>query len=118
MGKGQSPTPSELKFIYTLLAEGYSDADILAKYQELEKHSKLGSLPYREDIRFIRQRRKEFETARGIFEETLKQVADPILTKAREEHYTKIHSIIENIISLLGCAMNFADGLAGKEHCH
>ena len=44
MGKGQSPTPNELKFVYELLAEGYSDTDILAKYEELKRHGKLGSI--------------------------------------------------------------------------
>ena len=47
MGKGQGPAPSELKFVYKILAEGYSDTDILAKYEDLNKHGKLGSLPYR-----------------------------------------------------------------------
>ena len=65
MGKGQQPTPNELKFIYEMISEGYSDTDILSKYDELKKHGKLVSLPYREDIRFIRQRRKEYDTRSG-----------------------------------------------------
>ena len=61
MGKGNQPTPEELKFVYKMLDEGYSDADILGKYEELKRHGNLGSLPYRYANRFIRQRRKEFE---------------------------------------------------------
>jgi len=66
MGKGQSPTPSELEFIYELFDKGYSDTDVLAEYQKLKEHGMLGKLPLREDIRFIRQRRKEFETSQRI----------------------------------------------------
>lgn len=95
MGKGQSPTPNELKFVYELLAEGFSDVDILAKYDELNKHGKLGSLPYREDVRFIRQRRKEYESARRVLEHTFKEQTDPSLVKAQEEHFAEIRNLIE-----------------------
>ena len=77
MGKGKSPTSNELKFVYEMIAEGYSDTDILAKYEELKRHGKLGSLPYRQDTRFIRQRRKEFETARKILEGKFKVTSVP-----------------------------------------
>jgi long-chain acyl-CoA synthetase len=64
---GQSATPEELQFIYKSLDEGYSDTDILKKYDDLRIHGKLGSLPYRQDVRFIRQKRREsFLTKRII----------------------------------------------------
>ena len=44
----------------------------MAKYDELERHGKLGSLQYRTDIRFIRQRRKEYDAAEEILKPTLK----------------------------------------------
>lgn len=100
MGKGQSPTPNELKFIYEMLAAGYSDTDILANYDELKKHGKLGGLPCREDVRFIRQRRKEFEAARSILEDTIKQQADPALAKARDEHFAEIRHLIASLLDI------------------
>lgn len=103
MGKGQSPTQNELKFIHELLAKGYSDTDILAKYEELKKHGKLGSLPYRQDVRFVRQRRKEFESSRTILEDTIKRLEDPSVAKAREEHHAEIRAIVEKWLKVFPC---------------
>ena len=77
MGKGKNPTIDELQFVYGLLAQGFSDQDVLDKYGELSIHSKLGVLPYREDVRFVRQRRKEFEAAQGILEAKFKAKSVP-----------------------------------------
>jgi hypothetical protein len=101
MGKGQSPTSSELKFIYELLAEGYSDADILKKYDELERHGKLGSLPYRQDIRFIRQRRKEYEVAREMLKVTSRIELDPILVQAKQKHQEDMLRIVKEWIDAI-----------------
>jgi hypothetical protein len=97
MGKGQAPTPDELKFIYSLFSEGYSNADILKRYEELERHSKLGSLPFRYDIRFIRQRRKEYEAAKEILESKIEQQLDPTLAKAREDHIDEIREVLQEL---------------------
>ena len=94
MGKGQSPTQDELKFIYGLLNSGFSDIDILARYEELKHHDKLGSLPYRQDVRFIRQRRKEFEAARVIVEAGIMRATDPTPLKTQSEHQDDIRNII------------------------
>jgi len=96
MGHGQSPTPEELKFIYNLFLEGYSDAEVLKKYEEPRKEGKLGALPYRQDIRFVRQRRKEFEVLRALLELRIKQQLDPALEKAREDHLNNIRAQIES----------------------
>jgi hypothetical protein len=77
MGKGKNPTIDELRFIYGLLAQGFSDQDVLDKYGELSNRDKLGVLPYRQDIRFVRQRRKEFEGAQGILEAKFKAKSIP-----------------------------------------
>ena len=49
----------------------------MAKYQELKRHGKLGSLPYRQDVRFVRQRRKEYETDQKILEGKFKTKSVP-----------------------------------------
>lgn len=95
MGKGQSPTREELEFVYQHFLQGCSDAEILKKYEESKKHGKLGSMPYRTDVRFIRQRRKEYEAARKILEGHLKRQVDPIAARAKEEHLAEIRSLIE-----------------------
>ena len=99
MGKGQSPTTDELKFIYDLLAQGYSDADIIKEYEELRRQGKLGALQFRQDIRFIRQRRIEFETARIVLEGDIKKIVDPVVPKRREEHYEQLSEIASVLLS-------------------
>lgn len=100
MGKGQSPTPNELQFIYTLLSEGYSDADILVNYSELKNHGNLGSLPYREDIRFIRQRRKEYEAVKKVLETEFKVKADARFAKHRDALAKVADGLLSNFIKI------------------
>jgi hypothetical protein len=116
MGQGQSPTSEELKFIYNLLRQGYSDADIIRQYRELKQKGKLGSLPERQDIRFIRQRRKEYEVARTVLEPHLQKLADPIIAKAREEHLNSIHSLIAEWFSVLDYPKEVSDLSMDKPH--
>lgn len=77
MGKGESPTRAELDFVYELFAKGCSDAEVLRQYGRLGTADKPSVLPYRQDIRFIRQRRKEFEAAQGILEAKFKAKSVP-----------------------------------------
>jgi len=65
MGQGQSPTREELEFVYGMFALGASDTEVLKEYEEREKKGKL-VLPLRQDIRFVRQRRKEFEALKAV----------------------------------------------------
>jgi len=75
----------------------------LAKYEELKKYGKLGSLPYRQDVRFVRQRRKEFESGRTILEDTIKRLEDPSVAKARDEHHAEIRALIEKWLEVFPC---------------
>lgn len=97
MGKGKSPTPNELKFIYEMIAEGSYDTDILAKYDEMKKHGRLGSLPYRTDIRFVRQRRKEYETAQKVLEGRLKAKSVPDLVLKHWEDLAQLANQFSNM---------------------
>ena len=97
MGQGQSPTFDELIFIYSLLAKGYSDTEIITKFRELGENGQLGSLRLREDVRFIRQRRKEYEAAKKVIESHPSTLSDPIAIKAREKHLDEIGALIERI---------------------
>lgn len=92
--RGKGPTPEELEFIYQLLVVGYGDADIIEKYEELKKHGKLGSLPYRSDIRFIRQRRRELEAVRRVLEKDFRRKADPVLAGYRRKHLEEVENTI------------------------
>lgn len=77
MGKGASPTRHELEFVYGLLARGCHDTDVLREYDRLNRHGQLGDLPYRCDVRFVRQRRKEFEAAQASLEAKFKTQSVP-----------------------------------------
>jgi hypothetical protein len=85
MGKNARPEREEQEFLFGLFLRGYSDADVLAKYLELEDERKL-NFPVRTDRRTIRQMRGEFEAARAVLEPYLRQQLDPAFEKAREEH--------------------------------
>jgi hypothetical protein len=98
MGKGQSPTADELKFVYDLLAQGYSDTDIIGKYEELNRHDKLGTLQSRQDVRFIRQRRKEFEAARAVLEGHIKKSENPLILDAKREHFHHLSEIAKALL--------------------
>ena len=93
MGKGKSPAREELEFIYGLIVGGASDREVLDKYEELGHKGQLGYFPKRNDVRFIRQRRKEFEAARSILEERFTSTADPILAKIRLEHWSDLSNL-------------------------
>jgi len=95
MGKGQSPTAEELQFIYDLLHQGYSDADILREYDRLERDGRLGSLPFRYDPRFIRQRRKEYEAARATLGKSESQQTNPLIAKMQEDHYSELRAVVQ-----------------------
>ena len=98
MGKGQSPTADELKFVYDLLAQGYSDTDIIGKYEELNRHGKLETLQLRQDVRFIRQRRKEFEAARTVLEGHIRKSESPLIMDAKREHFHHLAEIAQALL--------------------
>lgn len=83
MGKGKSPTSEELEFVYRLFTKGAHDSDVLEEYKKLSNHGKLGYIQFREDVLFIRQRRKEFEVARRILEKGFRVRGDPVLAQRR-----------------------------------
>jgi len=97
MGKGLSPTREELEFIYNLFLQGCRDPEVLKEYEELRKHGKLGALPYRQDIRFVRQRRKEFEVLRALLELRVKQQLDPALAQRRKEHWDELATLSKKL---------------------
>jgi hypothetical protein len=97
MGKLSKPDPEELKFVYSLMANGYSDRNILEEYCRLYEKELL-KFPFREDERFVKDRRKEFEAAKEVLttqiEEKLRErirtevkaEQDPALSEARKNH--------------------------------
>ncbi len=99
MGKGKSPTPEELEFIYRLLADGAGVSDVIDRYKNLDKYGKLGALPFRYDVRFMRQRRREFEAARRVLEQDFKRRADPVLVQHRTDHYKSLCEVLNRLIN-------------------
>jgi len=87
MGKQAGPSPEELEFIFEGFTRGLSDREVLDEMQDTE-------FPLRKP-RFIRDRRKAFNAAGKVLEITLKQQGDPVLTKAREDHFSDIRNLIE-----------------------
>jgi hypothetical protein len=98
MSKNPKPTAEELKFIYQMILNGYEDSDILAEYGRLYGLGQL-MFPYRTDKRFIRECRKELETALEVAQEHLKKQVDPTIVKRREEHFADLVSIAKSLLA-------------------
>jgi len=97
MGKGKSPTKDELKFVYELFAKGCHDTDVLKEYERLNKHGKLGFMPYRQDIRFVRLRRREFEAAQGILEAKFKTKSIPTWVQKHWEDLAQVAAELDDM---------------------
>ena len=89
MGKKPGPSPEELEFIFECFTRGLSDSEVLDEMQDTE-------LPVR-NPRFIRDRRREFNAARKVLEDTLKQQQSPIITKVKEEHLADIRAFLQEL---------------------
>lgn len=93
MSRNPKPTVEELKFVYQMILNGHEDSDILAEYARLYDAGQL-MFPYRVDKRFIRERRKELESASEVLQEHVKKKIDPIVVKRREEHFNYLAEIL------------------------
>ena len=100
MGKEIRPKREELEFVFDLFLRGYADADVLAKYLELDNDGKL-AFPLRTDRRLISTIRQEFEAARTVLEPYLRRQIDPASQKAREEHLDAVRTEIESLRNIL-----------------
>ena len=85
-------SPEELRFIYRMIIEGYSDADILREYANLNDAGKL-AFPQRTGLDFVGDRRREMEVAVQILKDGIKTMIDPLITKQKEEHQAQLSEI-------------------------
>lgn len=96
--RGKSPSQEELEFIYRLIADGASDPEVLAKYAELQEQGKLGYMPARGLVRFVRQRRKELDAAKKVLAD-IGYMGDPILDDRRNEHFKEMAELAGDFAS-------------------
>lgn len=98
MSRNPKPTAEELKFVYQMILNGYEDSDILAEYSHSYDNQSL-VFPYRTDGRFIRECRKQLETALEVAQEHLKKKVDPIIVKRREEHLADLADMTKSLLA-------------------
>jgi hypothetical protein len=98
MSRNPRPTAEELKFVYQMILNGYEDSDILAEYGRLYGAGQL-MFPYRTDKRFVRECRKELETALEVAQEHLKKQVNPTIVKHREEHLADLANIAKSLLT-------------------
>jgi hypothetical protein len=96
VGKAQLPSSDELKFIYGLFSRGASESDVLKEYEKLNKYGNL-NFPLRQDVRFVRQKRKEFEAAEAILRAKILTEVDPRYKK----HWDELASVAAKLSSNL-----------------
>lgn len=92
MSKYDKISPEELRFIYKLVIDGYSDADILHEYASLDDARNL-EFPLRKNEDFIRDRRQEMEVAVQILKDGIQTMLQPLISKQQEEHQAQLAEI-------------------------
>jgi|GEM_PF-5333142 hypothetical protein len=90
MGQNPQPSPEELEFIYGLLHRGLSNLDIQEDMQDRE-------FPRRTSSRFFRQRRREFDAARKVLDQTAIARSDPLLNEKRRHHEEELRAALEEL---------------------
>jgi hypothetical protein len=85
-------SPEELRFIYKLISDGYSDRDILGEYASLNDAGNL-EFPLRNSEDFISDRRQEMEVAVQILKDGIQTMLQPLIAKQTEEHQTQLSEI-------------------------
>ena len=84
--------PEELRFIYKLVIDGYSDAGILDEYASLHQSGRL-EFPMRYGEEFIKDRRQEMEVAVQILRDGIMTIIKPLIAKQKEEHQIQLSEI-------------------------
>lgn len=92
VGKGDKVEPEELRFIYKLVIDGYSDAAILDEYSRLHEAGQH-DFPLRTSEEFIIDRRREMEVAVQILKDGIKTIISPLIAKQKEEHQIQLREI-------------------------
>jgi len=92
MGKNPGASEEELEFIFKCLADNLPDRTVL---EELESES----FPKR-GIRFIADRRREFNAAKRVLRAKLEKEIDPIVVQSKQKHYEELtelaHALLED----------------------
>jgi len=103
--RNEKISPEELRFIYKMVSDGYSDTDILREYASLSDAGNL-EFPIRNTEEFISDRRQEMEVAVQILKDGIQTMLQPLISKQQEEHQTQLSEI---------SAMLLANGLNTAE---
>ena len=82
----------ELRFIYGLILDGWTDSEILNRYVSLKNHGEL-DFPRRIDVSFIKDKRNEFEIAAEVLKDGIKKIVNLIRTNGKDEHLSRISDV-------------------------
>jgi len=91
VGKQPGASPEELEFIFECFLRRLSDGEVL---EEMQDHP----FPLR-SVRFIRDRRREFNAARKVLEIQVQKEFDPIIVKRKEEHFEHLADIADKLLA-------------------
>jgi hypothetical protein len=85
MGKQPSPSPEELEFIFKCFRKNLSDKEVIEELQDK-------TFPPRK-IRFIRDRRKEYDAAKKLLQDKVQKPDNTLITARRKEHWDSLADI-------------------------
>jgi hypothetical protein len=94
MGKQPSPSPEELEFIFKCFGDGLDNNEV--KY-EIENTS---FTPRK--IRFIRDRRREYDAAKKVLQSEVQKQHDPLMIERMKEHHYQLADIAAKLLTGLG----------------
>lgn len=90
IGKRAEPKAEELEFIYRGFTEKLSDREVLESMQN--EPFLLRSLG------FIIRRRREFDAAKKVLQEQLKNEIDPIVTARKSQHFEQMAMVAQALL--------------------
>lgn len=87
----------ELRFIYKMIIDGYSDSDIREKYNTLHETGDI-RFPLRSES-YIGEKRQEMEVAVQILKDGITTMLNPLIAKQKEEHQKQLSEISAVLLS-------------------
>jgi hypothetical protein len=103
----------ELRYIYKLILDGRSDSDILNMYVTLKDKGE-DAVPFRADIDFIKNKRKEMEIVSEVLRDSLKEIVNISVPKQREGHLAQIIEVSAILLeSNLNTIVEYPGGVSG-----
>jgi len=97
MSENEKIETEEIRFIYKLILDGFSDSEIMNMCLSLKERGEL-YFPIRVDEGFIKNKRKEMEIASEVLKDSIKKIFKIFVENQRDKHVGQIVEISEILL--------------------